>query len=302
MKNLNRVHLSGLRAVEAVGRLGNLSAAAEELGVTIGAVSQQVQRTEAALDRTLFTREPKGLWPTPTGSKICARLTAGMTELSRAVAIAEDHAESVLTISVAPIFAARWLVWRLSRFREIDPDVRVRIDADASLVDPNTSDVDACIRVGPGDWPGVQAEWLLEQRIFPVCHPDWARKLKSPADLRSVPVVRESHGMFDWDAWLKPNGLEKSALGDGPVYSDGSLCLDAAIAGQGVAMVWETLASHALETGQVVAPFPDRIGTGHSYWFVTGRNTRTTKQAVRFREWLKAELSVSAGRDFSARS
>lgn len=293
MRNLNRVHLSGLRAAEAVGRLGGLAAAANELGVTPGAISQQLQRTEEALGQALFAREAKGLRLTPLGTEICARLTAGMTELSRAVALAEDRPQGVLTVSVAPIFASKWLVWKLDGFRKADPDVRVRIDADVGLVDPNTADVDVCVRVGKGNYPGVNAEWLLDQEIFPVCHPVLAEQLKTPADLANVPIIRDRYAMFDWDVWLKPNGLDTSVLGDGPVFPDGALCLDAAIAGQGVFLAWEPLASHALASGQAVAPFPDRYPTGESYWFVTGVARRPNPHAARFRDWLKAELAAS---------
>jgi len=295
MRNLNRIHLSGLRAVEAVGRLGGLAGAADELGVTPGAISQQVQRTEEALGRALFSREGKRLRLTPLGAEICARLTAGMAELSRAVALAEERTQGGLTVSVAPIFASKWLVWKLDGFRRTDPDVRVRIDADVGLVDPNMADVDACVRVGKGNYPGVKAEWMLDQEVFPVCHPRLAETLKTPADLARVPIIRDQYAMFSWDVWLKPNGLDESILGDGPVYSDGALGLDAAIAGQGVFLAWEPLASHALASGQAVAPFPDRYPTGYAYWFVTGETARGNPHVARFREWLKAELTGSVG-------
>lgn len=295
MRNLNHVHLSGLRAVEAVGRLGSLAAAAEELGVTPGAVSQQVQRSEEALGRALFSRETKGLRLTPLGTEVCARLTAGMAELSRAVALAERRPEGVLTISIAPIFASKWLVWKLDGFRKADPGIRVRIDADVGLVDPNTADVDACVRVGKGNYPGLKSEWLLDQQIFPVCHPGLAKQLETPADLAKLPIVRDQYAMFSWDVWLKPNGLDASILGEGPVYSDGALCLDAAIAGQGVFLAWEPLASHALSSGQVVAPFPDRYPTGESYWFVTGETARGNPHVTRFRDWLRTELAAGVG-------
>ena len=294
MNNLNRVHLSGLRAVEAVGRLGTLAAAAGELGVTVGAVSQQVLRTEEALGRPVFERAARGLRKTALGEDVCARLTAGMNELSRAVALAEERASGVLTISVAPIFASKWLVWKIAGFRALEPDTRVRIDADVEVIDPGLGDVDVCIRVGRGGWPGVTAERLIDHRIAPVCHPDFAARLKTPEDLKTVPVIREMHPLYDPDTWLKPHGLSKDELGDGPVYSDGALGLDAAIAGQGVFMAWETLAADALARGCVVEPFPGRIATGISYWFVTAEGVRLPPLVRRFRDWLKAELKDTA--------
>lgn len=293
MRNLTRVHLSGLRAVEAAGRLGGLRAAAEELGVTVGAVSQQILKTEEQLGRPLFERRPRGLEPTPFGAAVCERLTAGFAEISAAVALADRRREDVLTVSVAPVLASKWLVWRLDRFTKAHPEIRVRIDASLALVDLAGSDVDVCVRVGRGDWLGVRAERLIDQLVFPVCAPALAARLERPADLARVPVLRETQGMFSWDVWLGPNGLSADALGEGPVYSDASLCLDAAIAGQGVFLAWETLAADALAFGRLVAPFPDRYPTGISYWFVTPRTGAPSRAVRAFKDWLAAELRES---------
>jgi DNA-binding transcriptional LysR family regulator len=292
MRNLNRFHLNGLRALEAAGRLGSLRAAAEELGVTIGAVSQQILKAEEQFGRPVFERHPKGLKPTPFGQELLRYLNAGFAEISAGLALADRRREGVLTVSVAPVFASKWLVWRLQRFREQHPDIRIRIDADVALVDPNASDVDVCIRVGRGDWPNVRAERLLDQLVFPVCSPALAERLHRPGDLAHVPIIREPTPMFGWDAWLVPNGLDETILGDGPVFSDASLCLDAAIAGQGVFLGWETLACDALSMGRLCAPFPDRYATGIAYWFVTSRSVPSTRAVGAFRDWLKAELSL----------
>ena len=293
MHKLNRVHLGGLRAVEAAGRLGSLRAAADELGVTIGAVSQQVRKIERQLGRILFERLPNGIRPTPLGEEVLIRLTSGMAELAAAVALAERGDEKVLTVSAAPVFAGKWLVWRLQRFNQRHPDIHIRIDANFALVDPNVSDVDVCIRVGRGDWPGVAAEKILDQRVFPVCSPAIAEDLRDPADLRSVPIIRDEWAMFDWDVWLQPNGLDASILGDGPVFSDASLCLDASIAGQGVFLAWETLAGHALSVGSLVTPLPGRYQNGIAYWIVTGQDRGSRPPIRAFRRWLAEELSAS---------
>ena len=293
MKNLNRIGLGGLRAIEAVGRLGSLRAAADEIGVTAGAVSQQVQKTERQLGRPLFERHAKGLVPTAQGAAVLRHLTQGMSELSEAVALAERRQEQTLTVSVAPVFASKWLVWRLKTFNAEHPDIRIRVDATDTLIDPNISDVDICIRVGPGNWPGVHASKLLDQRIFPVCSPALAQQIETPADLARYPIIRDGGEMFGWNIWLKPHGLDDSILGDGPTFSDGSLCLDAAIAGQGVFLAWETLACDALRFGRVVAPFPDRHRTDFSYWLVRARHAQPSKSARAFERWLRRELDVA---------
>lgn len=292
MRNLNRFHLNALRAVEAVGRLGSLRAAAEEIGVTVGAVSQQILKTEEQIGCPLFERLPSGLKPTPLGRKILRHLSDGFSELSTAIAQAEKERDHVLNVSVAPAFASKWLVWRLPRFNQLHPDIRLRIDAQLGLVNPSTSDVDVCIRLGQGDWPGVNAEKLLDHRVFPVCSPSLAGRLRSPADLANVPIIRDPNAMFGWDAWLAPNGYDESILGDGPVFSSPLLCLDAAMAGQGVFLAWETLACDTLEAGGLVAPFPDRRGTGLSYWFVTARGDPPSRAVRALRAWLTGELAA----------
>lgn len=292
MRDLNGVNLTALRAVEAVARLGSLRLASDELGVTPGAISQQVIKAEAQLDRQLFDREPKGLRPTEMGRDVAAHLTDGFAALARGVMAARPSPADAITISVPPIFAAKWLVWRLGNFSERHPKVRVRIDATIDIVTPRPGEVDACIRVGWGGWARVDARELYPQHVFPVCAPDLTGRLTDIADLAHVPIIRDHHAMFDWDVWLGPNGMTADQLGDGPVFSDASLCLDAAIAGQGVFLAWQTLAQDALAAGRLVAPFPGRFPTGISYWFVEPEGQRRPSKVEAFRSWLLDELQA----------
>jgi LysR family glycine cleavage system transcriptional activator len=293
MRNLNRIGLGGLRAIETVGRLGSLRAAADEIGVTPGAISQQVQKAEAQFGCALFERRAKGMMLTPRGQDVLRHLTNGMSELSAAVALALHHQEDTLTVSVAPVFAGKWLVWRLNGFHQAHPHIRIRVDATSAFVDPNTSDIDVCIRVGSGRWPGVIAKKLADQKVFPVCSQPIAAQINSHQDLSRVPVIRDQGEMFGWNTWLEPNGLDEAILSDGPVFSDAALCLDAAIAGQGVFLAWETLACDALRSGRLVAPFPGRYPNGFAYWYVTGQYAPRSQRVRAFETWLRSEIEAS---------
>lgn len=293
MKNLNLVHLNGLRAVEAVSRLGSLQAAAEELGVTIGAVSQHVIRAEAQLGLTLFERTPKGMLPTEHARPVLAQLSEGFRNLAGAVETARKRDETILTISVAPVFAARWLVHRLDRFAARHPEIRLRIDATMRLIDPATSDVDIGIRVGNGTWPGVRAELLLQQEVFPVCTPELARDLKTPADLLKLPAVIDAHALFTWEVWLRAAGLSGAQLETRHSFNDASLCLDAVIAGQGVMLAWQTLAAYALQQGRLVDPFGIRARTGDGHYFITAEGVRESKKVTAFKAWIRDEMEES---------
>lgn len=298
MKNLNRVQLTGLRAVEAVARLGTLATAAAELGVTVGAVSQQLRKTEDQLGVALFERSGRGLRPTACGERVAAHLHLGIAQLSAAVDAALDASregrDRPLVVSVAPVLAAKWLVWRLARFSEAHPEIRIRIDATADFVDPDAGDVDICIRSGTGGWRDVVAHKLADQHVFPVCCPALAQQLQRPGDITAVPVIRDRGSSLEWDLWLDPNGLAGAQLIEGPVYSDASLCLDAAIAGQGVFLGWETLAFAAIEAGQLARPFPDRRASGRAYWFVTSRHGLANPRIATFQAWLAGEFAMCA--------
>ena len=148
---LNAVHLNGLRAVEAAARAGSLQKAADELGVSASAVSQQISRAEAQIGQAVFERTSSGLKMTTFGSEFTARLSAGFRELEGAVALAERANACVLAVSIAPAFASKWLLPRLSRHFARHPEVILRIDASKDLVDLDHSDID--VAMPPGQWP-----------------------------------------------------------------------------------------------------------------------------------------------------
>ncbi|RYH08340.1 LysR substrate-binding domain-containing protein [Tropicimonas sp. IMCC6043] len=294
MADLNRLPLSGLRAVEVVARRGSLGAAAMELGVTPGAVSQQVLRVERIFGASLFERGPAGMTPTALGAEVARDLSAGFARIAAAVGRGFDRSEARLTLSVPPLFGARWLVHRLAGFTAAQPGVQVRLQAESDFVNPDASDVDLCIRIGRGNWPGVTAERLFEHRLFPVCSVRDAARLKVPADLAGMPAIRDAHAMVDWSMWLDAEGLSEEILGEGPVFSDAGLCMDSAMSGAGVFLAWETLAHDQLAIGNLAEPFPGRRrASGFSYWLISGAEGPRTAPQRAFRRWLKKELAAS---------
>jgi DNA-binding transcriptional LysR family regulator len=292
MSNLNLVHLNGLRALESVARLGSLQAAAAELGVSIGAVSQQVIKAEAQLGHPVFQRLPKGMVPLDAARPMLARLTDGFRSLSEAVAVGRARDDRLLTISVAPVFAARFLVHRLDRFTALHPDIRLRIDATTALADFITDGVDIGIRVGAGKWPGVDADLLLPQLVFPVCAPALAARLHEPKDLLELPTIIDGQAMFSWDVWLRCVGLEGRQMQVRHVFNEASLCLDATIRGEGVMIAWQTLADYPLAQGKLVEPFTIRAATGFGHYFVTPSGIRQPPKVKAFHRWLTQELAA----------
>ncbi|SON54511.1 Gcv operon activator [Hartmannibacter diazotrophicus] len=294
MRDLNQVHLTGLRALEAVGRLGSLPAAADELGVSVGAVSQQVIKAERQLGLTFFERTPRGMEPTEAARPLLARLSNGFGDLAGVVSAARRTDSNILTISIAPILASRWLLPRLDRFTRQHPDISLRLDASARLVDPSHSDVDLCIRIGPGSWPNVRAEFFLEQLVFPVCAPGLLDRIKTPSDLLTLPAIVDGNAMFDWGTWMREAGLgDRPAPSVRHVFSEASLCLDAVISGEGVMLGWQTLVIDAVATGCLAVPFPAAARTGFGYYFVTAPETRRSAKVEAFKAWMRRELEES---------
>jgi DNA-binding transcriptional LysR family regulator len=218
-------------------------------------------------------------------------LTEGFRHLSQAVASTQRRDDSILTISVAPVFAARWLVYRLDRFAERHPDINLRMDATTRLVNPALCDVDIGIRVGSGDWVDVKAELILAQEVFPVCAPAMAARLRQPVDILTLPAIIDGHAMFTWEVWMREAGLQGASLETRHVFNDASLCLDAAIAGQGVMLAWQTLAGYALQQGQLAAPFGIRAKTGFGHYFVTAEGVREPKKVRDFKAWIREEMA-----------
>lgn len=290
---LNRVHLNGLRAVETVARLGSLAVAAAELNVSVSAVSQQIKRTEKQLGQALFERTPGGLVLTEFGTVFTTRLSAGFRELAQAVALAGEATECTLVVSVAPAFASKWLLPRLSRHFARHPNVLLRIDASARIADLDHSDIDIAIRLGDGKWPDSRAELLLAQEVFPVCAPSIAAKLKSIEDLAQTCAITDERAMISWDSWFKAAGAEPVTFLKGARFTDPMLCLESAIAGHGVMLAWQLLTADALADGRLVAPFGVRAESGLGYWLVTSQTKGESRKVRDFKAWIREEIAAT---------
>ncbi|RED13033.1 LysR substrate-binding domain-containing protein [Pontivivens insulae] len=288
MADLKSVHLNGLRATEVVLRHGSLSAAAKVLGVTPGAVSQHLRRTEAQLGKALFDRSAGTLAPTALGQQLGAELSLGFRALERAVALADDPEHQILTLSVPPVLAAKWLVSRVADFTAAHPGLRLRIDATAALIHPDSGGTDAGVRFGRGGWTDVIARPLAAQHAFPVCSPGF---LAQHPRIESAPRVIDANARDLWADWRAAAGWTAEPGQVIAAYSDAALGLDAAIAGQGLFMAWPTLAGDAIARGQLVRPSPVTLQADQTYWLILSDTRRPRAELRAFESWVKAALS-----------
>jgi DNA-binding transcriptional LysR family regulator len=289
------IPLNALRAIEIVARRGALAPAAEELGVTVGAVSQHLRRAEERLGMELFARTPQGLKPLPELAQVLPQLSGGFAQLQDALANLTGAQEGVLNVTVGSVFASRWLIWRVNKFSALHPGMEVRLTVTAAMLDLHRPDIDCGIRYGDGAWPGVETSLIGGQEYQPVCSPLLLARIGSVDDLAGVPVIADQTSMLDWPRWLKAAGLDPATILSGPVYSDASLAFDAAISGQGVLLAADMMTADAVSDGRLVRPFDLPVKGERGYFLATARGRREPKKLRLFREWLAREVPASTG-------
>jgi LysR family transcriptional regulator, glycine cleavage system transcriptional activator len=289
--------LSSLRAFEVVARHETFRAAAEELHVTAAAVIQQVKALEGFVGRKLLRRHSRGYSLTPDGVAGLEALRSGFEQLSAAVAAMTSGGHRVLTVSAVPSISAEWLVPRLHRFRAQHPDIDVLLHPSVELVDLEHSRVDLGIRYGSGSYPGLLSERLFDDEIFPVYSPrmlNGRRPLKSPAELRAHPLIHtewtpEKGHWPGWSDWLRAAGVSAVNANKGLRFSDGALVIQAAVAGQGVALGHKTLALDHLAAGRLIRPFELSLVTDFGYYIVCAKKRAEEPDIVAFRRWVISE-------------
>lgn len=288
------IPLNAIRAIEIVARRGALAPAAEELGVTVGAVSQHIRRAEERLGMALFDRTPTGLRPLPALLDALPQLTAGFAQLQEGLAGLTGGDDGVLNVTVGSVFASRWLIWRVHKFSQAHPGLELRLSVTAAMLDLSRPDIDCGIRFGDGEWPGAKASLIGGQEFQPVCAPELADRLAAPEHIFSVPVIIDQTSMLDWSLWLQHAGLNPSAAMAGPIYSDASLAFDAAISGQGSLLAADMMTADAVSDGRLVRPFNMPVRGTRGYFLATAAGRRESQKVRLFREWLAAEVPDSA--------
>jgi len=289
--------LHGLRAFESAARLLSFTKAAEELGVTQTAVSHLIRRLEAELGARLFIRDARRIRLSPEGERLLPSVAGAFDELRRATErFRRAPGSRRLTLSTTPGFAGKWLVPRLHRFRERHPRIEVRIGTGMEMTDFRRDDVDLAIRFGKGSWPGVAAEFLMAENIFPVCAPALARgspPLREPADLARHTLLNVTTSGDDWQLWFTGAGLPFTEGRQTIVFDMVLTAIEAAVDGLGVMVGRETLLREELRTGRLVVPFETRIQTAAGYYLVMPPENADHPPVRAFRDWITSEAAAS---------
>ena len=298
------VYLNALRAFEASARHQSFSAAAAELNVTPAAVGQLVRTLEEWLGSPLFHRGSSGrarLVATDAAERALPDIRAGFERLALGMErLKEGTANGVLTVTVSPAFAAKWLLPRIDGFHREWPDTDVRLDTSLKPVDFIAQRVDIGVRYGKGHWPGLAADKLMEEDIYPVCSPTLLRerrRLRKPADLAQETLIHDlsmdgHEGFPTWSTWLRKNGIANVDARRGMKINNSAAVLQAVIEGHGVALARSVMARDDLAAGRLVRLFPDiEFASAFAYYVVYREESASLPRVAAFREWLIAEAS-----------
>jgi LysR family glycine cleavage system transcriptional activator len=293
------VHLNALRSFEATARLGSYVRAASELAVTAAAVGQQVRMLEEHFGSALFERQGKKLVLTEAARAALPDIRDAFDRLAQAAnRLRETRRAPLVTITLPPSFAAKWLIPRIETFRMAHPDVDVRLDTTDRLTDLLRESIGVGIRYGGGRYPGLDATLLMAEEVFPVCSPSLVtrlRKLREPDDLSHFKLIHdttmESHNTFPtWATWLKAAGTHKVDARRGLRVNSSIMTLQAAIEGQGIALGRSVIVAHDIREGRLIRPLRPACATNYAYYLVWPRGLPLSQAVAAFCQWLKSEV------------
>jgi putative choline sulfate-utilization transcription factor len=291
--------LQSLIFFEAAGRHRNFSAAARELGTTQSAVSHQIHFLEQDLGTPLFHRLHRGVDLTADGNRLFECVRDGFDHLHRVVSeIRSRRRHQVLAVATDFGFAACWMMPRLGNLRALIPDLDVRIVTSQHWIDLRGEPLDVAVEIGggPGHWPGCVAEPLFPESVVTVCSPGllaFHGPIAGPGDLARLPLLHlesvKPARWLCWDDWFAAHGVARTGTGRDLTFNNYPLVLQAAVAGQGVALGWLPLVEDLLRGGQLVAVLDRTLRTDCSYYLVTPNRRDRPVVLDRFRTWILDE-------------
>lgn len=288
--------LNALRVFHTVVRHRSFRAAADELGVTPQAVSQQIKLLEDTLGAELFERRGRAIEPNEKAILLAHFVQAAFDELAEGVRrVAKSDSRNRINVNASPYFATRYLLDRITRFRETCPDADLRLTTMVELPDFVADDVDVAIQWGYGGWKGCEATLLLRDYKVICCTPGLARQIAGPESLRDMPLLHPVLSPELWPNVLRHLGLAGRTGKADMQLQDAATMRRATLAGLGIGLISTIDAAEDLKLGKLVAPFgaeamhrmPEEQIPG--FYLVLPKAHRRVKTIAAFCRWTLAE-------------
>lgn len=285
---------SALRAFEAAARHGSFKQAANELAVTPTAISHQIRLLEQFTGLTLFKRQVRKVVLTDAGSELypvlCDGFNAFETVLQRLGTI---QARRHVIISATRAFTARWLAPRVADFRKLYPEIDLELYASDQPVDLGADVADIAIRYGRGPYPGLRTEPLFADHFAPVAGPQLGAF--TPADLAHLPLIdfkwaHDNPLNPTWQTWFAAAGLPWTSRVGQLLFSDEDHAIQAALAGQGIALLSLELVANEIAAGRLTQPFGPQL-SGHTYHIVQSAGRAHGSHVDAALNWLRNQAS-----------
>jgi putative choline sulfate-utilization transcription factor len=301
-ESLGDLSLDLFRAFEAAARQRSFTAAAVELGTTQPAISQQIKRLEEQLETRLFDRIYRGIELTEAGSVLFEQVQAGLQNIDAGLsAITAKRQHEVLQVATDFAFAAYWLMPRLHRFHEANPDVDVSLVTSERSHNMLRTDIDVAVLFGDGRFKQGESHWLFSEEVFPVCSPQLLKQRPTPLDAQALlefPLLHlrgeNSSNWFDWSGVFRELGITSAPAPGQLRFDNYTLLIQAAIGGQGVAIGWRHLVDNLLTQGLLVRPINQTLISRLGYYVVLPQRKRRSVLIQQFVDWLMAEQTTSA--------
>lgn len=287
--------LHALRAFEAAARHHSLSRAADELAVTVGAISRQVAKLEDFLGAKLFERRHQQVVLTESGAAYAAKLQSLFDNLQQTTDAHFDLRPDpgLLRIGVFSTYALHFLMPRLARFKQRFPEIKLELDSAAKPIDPNDRNVDLSIWLGNGDWPNLVVEHLFDEEVMPVASPALlnGQQIGHADDLAPFLLLHSVRRLDDWEVWLKAAGATKVDAYRGLRLENSTLVYEAARNGLGLAMAQTMLIADGIAHERLVPVMDLPVRTGRAGYLVCSEAKAGKRNIVLFSQWLKDEVN-----------
>jgi len=295
----SRLPLNALRAFEATVRVGSMSGAAAELGVTHGAVSRHIKALEAQFGLPLFERLPRAVVPTKEGAQLAVSLTEGFQHIQLAVSRVQP---APLTLSCSATIMMFWLIPRLETFKTAHPAVELRLNISYGDVDVIRDEISVAIRNSMYRAPSsAVVRKLISEEIGPVCHPDYAirKALRRPNDLAGARLLSTATRPQAWSEWAAAVGLPDFTIVPHETYGHFYLVIQAAACGLGIALVPRMLVESEIAAGHLVAPFGFARGPHHLELWIA-EHLRSRADLRQLSSWLQRQMLATSRDSASA--
>ncbi|MFL9757338.1 LysR family transcriptional regulator [Vibrio cyclitrophicus] len=272
---------------------GSFKLAAEKLFVTAAAVSQQIRQLEEWLGADLFIRQHRKIVLTHEGEVLYLQAKKGFAHIQDGVRrINQDPNPTQLSISTVPSFAQHWLVPRIGDFRDRHPDLSMLIEPTNKLVTFEDSNIDICVRYGHGNYPNIESRWLMDEVIYPVCHPIYQEThgIHCIDDLHKAELIEDRWPDMDWSLWLQVAGVK---AGRTSLQFDGShFVLEGALSVQGVALVKHSLVYRYLQERKLVRIGNIALRPKYNYYLCAPAGYFNREKIKRFEAWMQSQVQL----------